>query len=115
MGSITLSTAVTVLLAVAAGLVTLQKAWEIIRKIMHPEDDLRQTVAQNSNRIANNERRLEALEKSLLNEQEDSAEFRSVICRAMQAQFDHELSGNDYDRLRAGRDQLNSYLSNSRR
>lgn len=115
MDSITLSAGVGIILGIAGALVTLQKAWEIIRKIMHPEDDLRKIVADHSTTISDNMRRLEALERSLLNETEEAAEFRAVMCMSMQAQFDHELSGNDIAHIRQARDRLNTYLSNGRR
>lgn len=115
MGSITLSTGVGIILGIAGALVTLQKAWEIIRKVMHPEDDLRKIVNEHSSNISDNMRRLEALERSLLHETEEAAEFRAVMCMSMQAQFDHELSGNDIAHIRTARDKLNAYLTNSKR
>lgn len=115
MGSITISAGVGILLAVAAGLVTLKNAWDIIKVVLHPEADLRKTVAENSKNIADNKIRLDALERTLDYEQSENSEFRTVMCQAMQAHFDHVLSGNDVEHIRQARNKLNDYLSNNRR
>ena len=115
MGSITISAGAGILISLASGFVILKSAWDIIKPMLHPENDLRKTVAEHSTVIADNLRRLEALEWSLLHETEEAAEFRAVRCMSMQAQFDHELSGNDIAHIRTARDKLNTYLTNSRR
>lgn len=107
MGEITISTGVAWLLAVAAGLVTLSKAWELIRKLLHPEADLRETVKRHSEMLDNDNRRLRNLEDG----QTEMRKGISALCQAQIAQFDHELSGNNTDHLRAARDNLNKYLA----
>ena len=107
MENITLADAWSWILAGAAAIVALSKAWEIIRKRLHPESDLRETIKQINGYIANDDRRLKILEV----DQEKNREFEAVMCQVMLAQLNHELSGNDVTRLKDARDELQRYLS----
>lgn len=108
MTNITLADAWAWILAGAAAIAALSKAWEIISKHLHPEADLRDTIKQLSTHISNDERRLKSLEE----DQEKARAFESVICEVMLAQLNHELSGNDVTRLKDARDKLQTFLAN---
>ena len=108
MQSITLADAWAWVLAAAAAIVALAKAWEVIRKHIRPDAELRENVAKMSTCLANDNRRLNNLES----EQEKNREFEAVMCEVMLAQLNHELSGNDVERLRSARDQLQTFLAN---
>ena len=107
MGDITISVGVTILLGIAGALVTLDKAWAILRKILHPESDLRETVKRHSEMLDNDNRRLQRVEHKL----DDTDKFQGVMCRVMLAQLNHSLSGNDVSTLKTARDELNEYLT----
>ena len=107
MGETTLSAAVQFLLAVAAGLVTLDKASDIVRKFMHPEADVRAAVQKHGELLANDHNRISKLEKN----KEKTERGQSVICQVLLAQLNHELSGNDVEHLKKARDKLNDYLT----
>lgn len=108
LGSITIADGWMWFLAFCAGLVSIAKAWEILKKILHPEADLRETVGKMKKYLEDDERRLKALET----DQANSREFESIICRVMLAQLNHELSGNDISRLKDARDELQVFLTN---
>lgn len=108
MGEITISAATAWLLAVAAGVVTFSKAWELIRKHLHPEADLRPTVTRHNELLDKDKRRLDKHEE----EMEDLHKGISVICQTQLALLNHEISGNDIERLREARSKLNEYLVN---
>ena len=101
MGEITLSVAWVWLIGAFAALISIDKVLDIIKKHLKPEKDVRNTVQDNVTRIV-------VLEKK----QEETDEFRSVMCKVMLAQLNHELSGNDVVNLKAARDDLNEYLTN---
>lgn len=107
MGDVTISAALAWLLTVAAGLVTLSKGWEIVRKLLHPEADLRETVKRHGELLDKDNRRLNRHDDELA----DANTFQGVMCRVMLAQLNHELSGNDVSHLKEARDELNNYLT----
>lgn len=108
MGEITISAAVAWLLAVAAGLVTITKAWELIRRWLHPEADLRPTVTRHNELLDNDRKHLDRHDV----EMEDLHKGISVICQTQLALLNHEISGNDIERLKVAREKLNQYLVN---
>ena len=91
------------MVAVAAAIVSFSKAWEIIRKILHPESDLREKVKRHDEILDNDNKRLQKIEAKL----DDTDKFKGVMCRAMLAQ----LEGNDEESRRAARKELNDYLT----
>lgn len=108
MDGITISAAASWLVAVAAGLVTLSKAWELLQKHLHPEADLRPTVTRHEELLGKDKRRLDEHEEVM-------SEMRkgiNVLCQTQLAQLNHELTGNNIDRVRDARDKLNDYLVN---
>lgn len=100
MSDITIGYAWQWLLAAAAALVALSKAFEILKnafKKTHPSND----------EINGIKTKVAKLEKDF----SDVREFQTVICRVLLAQLNHDLSGNDVNKLREARDELNEYLT----
>lgn len=106
MDNITISAALAWLLAVAAGLVTLSKGWEIVRKFLHPEADLREIIKRHSEMLDSDNRRIKKIEER----QEEIDHGISVLCQTQLAMLNHELTGNDVEHLRIARDKMNDYL-----
>ena len=88
------------LLAAAAALVSLAKAWDIIAARMKPQKELRDRVAEHDRRIERSEARLK-----------DQEEANAVIFSALYAQINHEISGNGDEILRRSRDEIQDYLT----
>lgn len=103
MGSVTISQAAAWLVAVAAAIVSFSKAWEIIRKIFHPEADLSARVDKHDVMLANDHQRLNRVEAKV----EDTDKFKGIMCRAMLAQLE---DGDDASRKEAKKE-LNAYLT----
>lgn len=100
MADITLGYAWQWILAAAAALVAIAKAFDIIRgsfKKLYPGVE----------EINGIKAKVSKLEK----EYEEAREFETVMCRVMLAQLNHELSGNDVVKLKEARDDLNKYLT----
>lgn len=95
------------ILAGAAAIVALEKAWGIIHRKMHPEADLRELMDRLKAVVEKDDRNIQKLEHRLT----EIERFQSVLCNAVLAQLNHELSGNDVERLRGSRDELQRFLS----
>lgn len=101
MGSITIGEAWTWLLAAAAAIVALSKAWDVILRRLRPRHDAG--------------RRLDAVERLLANDKQrldEQDRANAVVFRALYAQINHELSGNGNEILRKSRDEIQEYLTN---
>lgn len=101
MGNITLGEMWAWVLAAAAAIVTLMKAWDVIAARLKPHKDLRETVEDHERKLARDKMRLDKQD-----------EANAVIFRALYAQINHELSGNGNDILRKSRDEIQEYLTN---
>lgn len=99
--SITLGEAWGWLIAAAAALVTLSKAWDFVASKFKPQRELRKTVSDMQKKLDEDKKRLDKQE-----------EANGVIFRALYAQINHELSGNGDDILRKSRDEIQDYLTN---
>lgn len=110
MGNITLEQAWGWLLAGAAAIVALAKAWEIVSSHLHPEKELAEKMESVEDKLDRDNRRIAALEES----QKDTERGVGVILRSMMALINHELSGNDVEHLRNVRDEIQDYLTNRR-
>lgn len=108
MDGITISKAASALVAIAAGMVTISKAWELIRKHLHPEADMRPTLDRHGELLDKDNRRLNEVEEQMM----EMRKGINVICQTQLAQLNHELTGNNIDRVREARDKLNDYLVN---
>lgn len=101
---ITLGAAWGWILAAAAAVVALDKAWQVIAKKLKPSSDLRVIVQQQGQMLEECNKRIKSNE-----------EFQGILCQAMIAQFNHILSGNDVNALKSSRDDLTKYLATKRR
>lgn len=101
MQNITLAEAWTWLLAAAAAIVALSKAWDVIAKKIKPHQDTGKRLDTIERLLSNDKARLDKQDKA-----------NAVIFRALYAQINHELSGNGDDILRKSRDEIQEYLTN---
>ena len=101
MPDITLAEAWAWLLAAAAAIVTLSKAWDLLMVKLKPGRDLRNAVSANTDKLDRDKKRLDELDKA-----------NTVIFQALYALINHEISGNGDDVLRDARDKLQEYLAN---
>lgn len=104
--TVTLANAWGWILSAAAAIVALAKAWEIVRKALNPSADLRDMLNKHDNQLKADFDRLNALEQ----EMKESRKAEAVMCRALFAQINHELSGNDVEILRQSRDEMQDFL-----
>lgn len=100
MQNITLGEAWSWILAAAAAIVALSKAWDVIAKKIKPRRDTEKRLDTIELFIANDKKRLDEQDKA-----------NAVIFRALYAQINHELSGNGDDILRKSRDEIQNYLT----
>ena len=105
--SVTVSTAWLWLMGAAAAIVALSNAWKILAKYLHPEADLREKIEKHEEMLENDNRRLKQLEKQLAADEE----FDGVMSIVMFAMLNHMLSGNDVDKLKSARDELQKYMA----
>ncbi|MDO4384894.1 MAG: hypothetical protein Q4E18_02725 [Clostridia bacterium] len=100
MENITLGDAWTWVLAAAAAIVALSKAWDVIAAKIKPQRDTEKRLDSIERLLANDKRRLDDQDKA-----------NAVIFRALYAQINHELSGNGDEILRKSRDEIQNYLT----
>lgn len=101
MGNITLGEAWAWILAAAAAIVALSKAWDVILKKIKPRKDTEKRLETIERLLANDKKRLDEQDKA-----------NAVVFRALYAQINHELSGNGVEILRKSRDEIQNYLTN---
>ncbi len=101
MGSITIGEAWTWLLAAAAAIVALSKAWDVILRRLRPHQDAGRRLDTVERLLANDKQRLDEQDRA-----------NAVVFRALYAQINHELSGNGNEILRKSRDEIQEYLTN---
>lgn len=100
MSDITLGEAWAWLLAAAAGLVSLAKAWDIVAARLKPQKELEKVVAEHSRQLVRDQERLDEQERA-----------NAVVFRALYALINHEISGNGDEILRKSRDEIQNYLT----
>lgn len=100
MQNITLAEAWTWILAAAAAIVALSKAWDVIAKKIKPHKDMEKRLDKVERLLTTDKDRLDKQDKA-----------NAVIFRALYAQINHELSGNGNDILRKSRDEIQDYLT----
>lgn len=82
------------------GLVTaLYGVWKIVKEMKKPGDDLKETVEGHSQILDKDNRRLKEVEES-----------NQMILKCLYAILNHEITGNNVDKLTARRDELQEYL-----
>ncbi|MBO7309501.1 MAG: hypothetical protein J6V38_07720 [Kiritimatiellae bacterium] len=100
MENITLADAWAWILAAAAAIVALSKAWDVIARKLKPQREISDRLKTIETMLASDKRRLDEQDKA-----------NGVIFRALYAQINHELSGNGDQILRDSRDEIQKYLT----
>ena len=95
-----LMTTVSVLLAVFAAIVTVDKVIDIFKKWRMPTTDT-------AKKLANDKIRLDEHEEAI----KDLQESTQVLCSGILALLDHELHNGNTDQMQGARDDLMHYLS----
>lgn len=97
MGEITISTAWGWLLAACAAVVTLAKAWEIVKK--WGKGDIAKRLEEADRKLQSDAIRIKGLEDG-----------QAITMRALLAIVNHEIDGNNIEGLKNTRDALQRYL-----
>jgi len=95
-----LMSAVVVVLAIFAAIVTVDKFIDIIRKWRTPTTDT-------AKKLANDKQRLDEHDEAI----ENLRESNQVICSALLALLDHELHNGNQDQMEKARNEMMAYLS----
>ena len=95
-----LMSAVVVVLAIFAAIVTVDKFIDIIRKWRTPTTDT-------AKKLANDKQRLDEHDEAI----ENLRESNQVICSALLALLDHELHNGNQDQMEKARNEMMGYLS----
>lgn len=95
-----LMSAVVVVLAIFAAIVTVDKFIDIIRKWRTPTTDT-------AKKLANDKQRLDEHDEAI----ENLRESNQVICSALLALLDHELHNGNQDQMEKARNEMMVYLS----
>lgn len=109
--SVTIGEFVGWILAIAAGIVAIAKAIEVIRnhkKEKEPPCDARLRMLDNDKRHIE---RIDEVLVELKNANNEQARANGVMFRGVLALMNHELSGNDVEILRTARDEMNDFLT----
>lgn len=95
-----LMTTVYVLLAIFAGIVTVDKVVDIVKKWQSPKTDTEKKLATDKQRLDNHE-----------NDIKDLQESTKVLCSGVLALLDHELHNGNTEQMEKARDGIINYLS----
>lgn len=106
-GSVTISAAVTWIIAVCAAIATVFKAVDILRGLSG-KSKITERLAKHDELIENANRRLNKLEEIT----EEQQEAQAVMFRAILSQINHALTGNGNEKLKEARDEIQAYLTN---
>lgn len=87
------------ILAFCGFVTALYGVWKIVKEMKKPGDDLKETVEKHSQILDKDNRRLEEVEES-----------NQMILKCLYAILNHEITGNNVDKLTARRDELQEYL-----
>lgn len=109
-GDITLGQAWGYILAMAAALVTITKAWDWIAERLKPQKQLKQTVEEHTKMLANGNRQFTTI-KDELKEQRDATNF---LLRMDVALLNHFIDGNSTEAMKATRDAVTEFLAQRR-
>lgn len=90
---------VTVLLVLLGGIITVDKAIDIIKKWRTPTTDIAQKLAMDKTRLDEHERAIK-----------DMQEGQQVMCSALLALLDHQLHNGNADQMQSARDDILHYL-----
>lgn len=103
-GQITVGELVAWLLAIAAAIVALEKAWTVIATHKTKRTP---PCAERLKMLDNDKKHLEKIDQVL----DRQAESNGVMFRALAALINHQLSGNDVEVLRKARDEIQDFLT----
>lgn len=105
-GEITISAAITWIIAVAAAITTIFKALEVL-KGFSKKADYAGKLARHDELFDKDNRRIARLEEAI----EEQQKAQAVLFRAILSQINHALTGNGNDRLKDARDEIQNYLA----
>ena len=105
-GDVTISAAITWIVAVCAALATIFKAIEIL-KGLRKSPEINARLKKHDDLLDKDNRRIADLEDAI----KDQQKAQAVMFRALLSQINHELTGNGDDKLRAARDEIQDYLT----
>lgn len=94
-----LMSAVVVVLAIFAAIVTVDKVIDIVKKWRAPTTDTAKKLATDKQRLDDHDKAIEKLQES-----------HQAICSALLALLDHELHNGNADQMQKARDNLMEYL-----
>ena len=94
-----LMSAVVVVLAIFAAIVTVDKVIDIVKKWRAPTTDTAKKLATDKQRLDDHDKAIEKLQES-----------NQAICSALLALLDHELHNGNADQMQKARDNLMEYL-----
>ena len=104
MGDITLSTAWACILGVCAAIVSIAKAWEIIRRF--GKSDLRAALKKTNDQLDADARKIQELENAV----KALKSANDITMQALLAMVNHEIDGNNIQGLKDMRNTLQDYL-----
>lgn len=94
-----LMTTGTVVLAIFAAIITIDKVIDIVRKWRTPTTDTAKKLATDKERLDQHEKAIRDLEQS-----------QQVLCSGLLALLDHELHNGNGDEMKKARDNIMNYL-----
>ena len=107
-GDVTISAALAWIIGAFGALAVIYKGIEIIKAIFgKSKSKVEEKLKKHDELLDNDNRRLKEIETALKNQQSGQA----VICQGMLSLVNHQLSGNDVDKLREARDKLLTFLT----
>lgn len=89
------------ILAFCALITALYGVWKIVKELKKPNDDLKELVDKHSQILDNDNGRLKEMEKT-----------NQMILKSLSVIINHEITGNNIDKMRDTRDELQEYLIN---
>ncbi len=101
-----LQTTVYVLLALFAGIITLDKVIDVIKKWRTPSTDTAKKLASDKERLDEHQKELERQQEEI----DLLKENGRVVSGALMALLDHELHNGNAEQMKSARDDLMKYL-----
>ena len=97
-------------LAIAGAIVTLGGATAVIKRWWTNSKGMKNQEQLNKldKRVENVEYKTTRLE----NHQKGTEEFAKIMCNSMLALLDHEITGNNFEKLKQAKDEIKQYLIN---
>lgn len=89
------------ILAICALLTAIWGVWKIVKEIKKPNDDLKNEVARHTECLDKDNKRLDEVEHST-----------QLVLKGMLVIINHEITGNNIEKMKDTRDELQDYLIN---